>query len=53
MRERRRNLTRRQKIAATKARLNPADWYLCAENTLYYFWIGKGERKDERISVPK
>lgn len=50
---RKRNLTRRQKIAVEKAGLVPAEWYLCAENALYYFLIGKGERKDERVSVPK
>lgn len=52
MRERRRNMTRRQKIAAEKAGLNPANWYLCAENARYYFLIGKGEQ-GERVSVPK
>ena len=52
MRERRRNLTRRQKEAASKAGLNPEEWYFCAENSLYLFLVGKTDA-EKRVSVPK
>lgn len=52
MRERRRNLTRRQKEAATKAGLEASEWYFCAENSMYLFLIGKNDA-EKRVSVPK
>ncbi len=52
MRERRRNLTRRQKEAATKAGLEASEFYFCAENNLYWFLISKTDA-EKRVSVPK